>query len=101
MSTSCKEKTLLPRFKFYKDGLNLIVEKLTFDTHDYWGMTLSMHVQDKSGFSDPFAVVYVGTQKETTKHVSQTLNPKWDETFYFDVPEGQEHVGKDTPNSVL
>ena len=40
--------------------------------------------------SDPYAVISIEGQKEETKFVESTLNPKWDETFKFDVKTSRD-----------
>lgn len=42
--------------------------------------------------SDPYAIVSIEGQKEETKFVEATLNPKWDETFKFDVKTGKDNL---------
>jgi phosphatidylserine decarboxylase len=36
---------------------------------------------DKSGTSDPYCVLKLGTEKRETKPVKKTLNPVWNTTF--------------------
>ncbi|KAI8336263.1 C2 domain-containing protein [Chlamydoabsidia padenii] len=38
---------------------------------------------DKSGFSDPYAVIRINSKKYTTKVIKQTLDPEWN--FEFDI----------------
>ena len=40
--------------------------------------------------SDPYAVISIEGQKEETQFVESTLNPKWDETFKFDVKTAKD-----------
>lgn len=40
--------------------------------------------------SDPYAVISIEGQKEETKFIEATLNPKWDETFKFDIRTGKD-----------
>ena len=43
-----------------------------------------MRSADLNGFSDPYALVFVGKNKpKKTKIVKKSLNPTWDETFEF------------------
>lgn len=42
--------------------------------------------------SDPYAVISVEGQKEETKFVESTLNPKWDESFKFDIRNGKDFL---------
>ena len=45
--------------------------------------------KDENGYSDPYALLRVGTQEHRTKTVPISLNPVWDETFEFThVPPG-------------
>ena len=45
--------------------------------------------KDENGYSDPYALLRVGTQEHRTKTVPVSLNPVWDETFEFaHVPPG-------------
>lgn len=40
--------------------------------------------------SDPYVVISIEGQKEETKFMESTINPKWDETFKFDIRTGKE-----------
>ncbi|KAJ3677545.1 hypothetical protein LUZ60_003269 [Juncus effusus] len=40
---------------------------------------------DSNGFSDPFVILQLGSQKKKTKVISMNLNPVWDEKFSFEV----------------
>eukprot|EP00343_Euplotes_focardii_P005541 CAMPEP_0205810326 /NCGR_PEP_ID=MMETSP0205-20121125/14507_1 /ASSEMBLY_ACC=CAM_ASM_000278 /TAXON_ID=36767 /ORGANISM="Euplotes focardii, Strain TN1" /LENGTH=321 /DNA_ID=CAMNT_0053088347 /DNA_START=102 /DNA_END=1064 /DNA_ORIENTATION=+ len=40
--------------------------------------------------SDPYVVVSIEGQKEETQFVEMTLNPKWDETFKFDIKTAKD-----------
>ena len=43
-----------------------------------------VRVADANGFSDPYALVFVGKNKpKKTKIVKKSLNPVWEETFEF------------------
>jgi len=43
--------------------------------------------KDKSGTSDPYLVVSLGTSRQSTPSVSKTLNPEWNTSF--DMPLGE------------
>ena len=45
---------------------------------------------NENNFSDPYAVISIEGQKEETNFMESTLNPKWDETFKFDIKTGKE-----------
>eukprot|EP00960_Hanusia_phi_P024556 723695-Hanusia_phi.AAC.2 len=47
---------------------------------------------DRSGTSDPYAVVEYGRSKKKTRTVKKDLNPAWHETFYFDFNAKVERV---------
>ena len=40
---------------------------------------------DDNNSSDPYAVISIEGQKEETKFCESSLNPKWDETFKFEI----------------
>ena len=40
--------------------------------------------------SDPYTVLSIEGQKEETKFLDNTINPKWDENFKFDVKTGRD-----------
>ncbi|RUS35088.1 C2 domain-containing protein [Jimgerdemannia flammicorona] len=41
----------------------------------------ALHHRDKTGFSDPYAVMRVNDKKYTTPVIYQTLNPEWNYTI--------------------
>ena len=43
-----------------------------------------MYASDRSGLSDPYAVVSFDCYSKESQVVEQTLCPKWDETLIFD-----------------
>lgn len=43
-------------------------------------------VMDPNGKSDPYCIVSVGGQEQTTAVQYSTINPDWRETFQFEVP---------------
>lgn len=45
---------------------------------------------DENGLADPYAVISIEGQKEETRFVETTLNPKWDENFKFDIKTARE-----------
>jgi hypothetical protein len=45
---------------------------------------------NENNSSDPYAVLSMEGQKEETKFTESTLNPKWDETFKFDVKTAKD-----------
>ncbi len=47
---------------------------------------------DNNSSSDPYAVLSIEGQKEETQFVESTLNPKWDETFKFEIKTGKDHL---------
>ena len=42
---------------------------------------------DRGGFSDPYAKLSFEQQKKQTKVIKQTLEPKWNETFEFEISD--------------
>ena len=36
---------------------------------------------DSNGFSDPYAILFLGGKKHKTKTIMKTLDPTWDEVF--------------------
>jgi len=65
----------------------------------------NLAAKDKTGFSDPYLTIFVGSKKRKTKIIYQNLNPEWNEIFDFsDVDEKSkidcvlqdwDRVGKD------
>ncbi|EKX48045.1 hypothetical protein GUITHDRAFT_106127 [Guillardia theta CCMP2712] len=47
---------------------------------------------DRSGTSDPYAIVEYGRAKKQTRTVKKDLNPEWNETFYLDFNAKAEKV---------
>lgn len=47
---------------------------------------------DDNNSSDPYAVISIEGQKEETQFVEATLNPKWDETFKFDIKTAKDQL---------
>jgi hypothetical protein len=45
----------------------------------------NLAARDRTGLSDPFAVVTVGRERCKTAHITQTLDPVWGEEFIFEV----------------
>eukprot|EP01137_Pigoraptor_chileana_P029768 Opistho-2@15396 len=41
--------------------------------------------KDVGGTSDPYCIVSVGGQQARTRHIIKTLEPKWNESFEFDI----------------
>ena len=41
---------------------------------------------DRNGFSDPYVKLSLGRERVTSKTISKTLDPAWDETFEFHGP---------------
>ncbi|KAL6041498.1 FerI, variant 2 [Balamuthia mandrillaris] len=41
---------------------------------------------DSNGLSDPYACLSVGKTKFKTKTIKKTLNPRWEESFFFTLP---------------
>lgn len=39
---------------------------------------------DKSGLSDPFAVINISSFRKSSEKILKTVNPKWDEMLIFD-----------------
>ena len=46
--------------------------------------------EDKKGKSDPYAVIKYGKQKAKTNTIKNTLNPQWNFSSDFQVPDGQD-----------
>ncbi|KAI8068005.1 C2 domain-containing protein [Gongronella butleri] len=47
---------------------------------------------DKTGFSDPYAVIRINDKKHTTKVVKQTLDPDWNYEFDISIKAGNVPV---------
>ncbi|CAI2365549.1 unnamed protein product [Moneuplotes crassus] len=47
---------------------------------------------DNNNSSDPYAVVSIEDQKEETQFIESNLNPKWDETFKFEIRTGKHQL---------
>ncbi len=47
---------------------------------------------DLMGKSDPYAVLKFGKQKEKTNTIKNTLEPQWDFTTDFKVPDGDANT---------
>jgi Ca2+-binding EF-hand superfamily protein len=45
---------------------------------------------DRNGLSDPYAILEIGSHKEQTKYIRETLNPSWMEEFAFPIETGRE-----------
>ena len=45
----------------------------------------NLTVMDPNGKSDPYCIVVVGDQQQTTTIQYSTLNPEWRETFKFEL----------------
>lgn len=46
-----------------------------------------LHAADFGGKSDPFAIVGLNSRSYETATHNKTLEPRWDETFVFDVTD--------------
>ena len=45
-----------------------------------------MYASDRSGLSDPYAIISFGCYSKHSRVVEQNLCPKWDQTLIFDRP---------------
>ena len=70
--------------------ISLIIHMHTGSKKYYLGAYLyqarDMYASDRSGLSDPYAIVSCGCYSKRSRVVEQNLCPKWDQTLIFDKP---------------
>ena len=59
-------------------------ESQSYYLRAYLYQARDMYASDRSGLSDPYAVVSFDCYSKKSQVVEQTLCPKWDETLIFD-----------------
>ena len=70
---------------------NFVFSTCIIERHEYYlGAYLyqgrDMYASDRSGLSDPYAIVSFGCYSMCSRVVEQSLCPKWDEAIIFDKP---------------
>ena len=73
-------------------GKNPLLEGFQGDLHVELVKARNLVKADIMGKSDPYAVLKFGKQKERTNTIKNTLEPQWDFSTDFKVPDGDANV---------
>ena len=64
--------------------IHMHIESKSYYLRAYLYQARDMYASDRSGLSDPYAIVSYDCYSKHSRVVEQNLCPKWDETLIFD-----------------
>ncbi|EGD77150.1 hypothetical protein PTSG_07483 [Salpingoeca rosetta] len=86
--TSTRRKLPTPAAKFRSKSDSATTSASTEGLHVLLQSASGIMAADRGGTSDPFVTLRLGKQKHTSRTISKTLEPKWDDEFFFKCERG-------------